>query len=244
MAAKICLEAGKAVLCEKPLTMNLVQARELFALAQEKKLLLMEAIWMRFLPAWREAKRRIDAGEIGRVLTVQTSLDIYCGFDEQSRLYNMEKGGGALLDLGVYALHAAMYILGNGYCGIQAVGRLSPTGSDAYTAVTLTYPDGAVAVTTCGMDCRGGEKVARILGENGSVTLPNIVSPDHYILRVDGKAEEVVRLPFEQGFLFEVEEFVSLLRTEKTRSEIAPPEATLAVMGAIDESLKKLSIQH
>lgn len=238
-AVKLCLEHGKAVLCEKPMTMNRAEAEELFALAKARGLLLMEAIWTRFLPAWREVKQRIEAGDIGEVRTVFTDFTIKVGFDPESRMYNMEKGGGGLLDLGVYSLHTALYVLGTDIRSLHAVGRLSPTGSDCYAAVTLQTASGAVAHATCGMDCRGTES-ARLMGEKGTILLPHLMGADRYILQRDGQPDEVHEFPYKHGFAYEVAEFQRLLREGKTRSEIATPEDTLAVMGAIDEALRQI----
>ena len=236
--AKLCLENGKYVLCEKPLTMNRTQAEELFALAQEKNLLLMEAIWTRFLPSWQAAKRRVQSGDIGRLLTVYADLTIPVAFNPDSRMFNLEKGGGALLDLGVYALHAALFMLGADYSTIHAVGRLSKTGSDCFAAVTLQYPDGRTAHASCGMDCRG-TKSARLMGEKGEIIIPNIVGADHYIIS-RGDTAETVQLPFENGFAFELEEFEHLISRGATESNIASPAHTLAVMGIIDEAMRQI----
>lgn len=242
-AVKMCLLAGKPVLCEKPLTMTKGQAEDLFRIAAEKGVLLMEAIWTRFLPAWQEVKRRVEAGDIGRLRTVWTDFTVKVDFNPDSRMYNMEKGGGALLDLGVYSLHMAMYLLGLEFTSLQAAGRLSPTGSDAFSAVTLAYPDGAVAIATCGMDCKGNMQ-ARIMGENGYIIVPGFFCADQYIISIGDQPEQQVSLPYQHGFAYEVEEFLRLLAEGKTRSEIASPEATIRVMGAIEESLIKIGYRY
>lgn len=240
MAVELCLNAGKAVLCEKPFGMTKAEGDAMFALAKEKNLLLMEAIWTRFLPAWRKAKELVESGAIGDVKTVYTDFSIKAGFDPESRLFNMEKGGGCTLDLGVYSLHCALYILGNDVKSVQAVGRLSPTGSDNYAVTTMQFESGAVAVAASGMDCCGGTCEARIMGEHGSIVMPGMMGSDVCILRRDGHPEEVLRFPYENGFTFEVEEFQSLLKAGKCVSEIATPEATLTVAGIMDTTMDQI----
>lgn len=240
MATKLCLAEGKSVLCEKPMGMTRAEDEEMFALAREKGVLLMEAIWTRFLPAWRKAKELIDAGAIGRVMNVFTDFSVRVGFDPESRMYNMEKGGGSLLDLGVYSLHCALYTLGNDVVSVQANGRLSPTGSDSYAAVILRMANGSTAVATTGMDCWGGTSEARIMGEKGSLVMPGMMGSDTCILRQEGKPEEVLRFPYDNGFVYEVEEFVKLMTEGKLQSEIATPEATLAVAKIIDEATAQI----
>lgn len=238
-AARLCLLNGKAVLCEKPMTMNRAEAEELFRIAKERGLLLMEAIWTRFLPAWQEAKRRVVAGEIGRLLTVETDFTIPVGFDPESRMFNMEKGGGGLLDLGVYSIHTALFMLGIDIESVQAAGRLSPTGSDCYAAVTIRMKDGRIAHATCGMDCRGTE-AARLMGERGTIVLPHMMGSDQLTVHRDGQPDETVKLPYPYGFAFEVEEFQRLWKAGETQSEIASPAHTLAVLGVIDSALSQI----
>jgi len=242
-AVKLCLEHGKPVLCEKPLTMTLAQAEELFRLAGKKNRLLMEAIWTRILPAWQEIKHRVEAGEIGKLLTVIADLTFQVDFDPESRMYNLEKGGGSLLDLGVYPLHAALFMLGNGYQELQAAGRLSPTGSDVYSAITLQYPGGQIAHAYCGMDCQG-DKCVRLMGEKGFIVLPDILSADEYTIYKNGQSPEHVSLPYKRGFSFELTEFTRLMKEGKTHSDIATPEATLAVMKAVEAGLQTIGYRY
>ena len=239
-AVELCLNAGKPVLCEKPMGMNADEDRAMFALAEEKGLLLMEAIWARFLPAWRKAIELVRSGTIGQVKMVFTDFSGRCGYNEDSRLFNMEKGGGSLLDIGVYALHAATYVLGEEVCSVQAAGRLYPTGADAYAAVTLQYPNGAVAVATTGMDCYGGTGDARIMGEEGWIRVAHIMDAHECALHRDGQPEEIFRYEHKNGFVYEVEEFHRLLKEGKTASEIAAPSATVKVAEIIDEALAQI----
>lgn len=240
-AVTLCLNAGKHVLCEKPLGMTRAEDEAMFRLAREKGLLLMEAIWSRFLPAWRHAKALIDEGAIGQVKTVFTDFSICAGFDPESRLYNREKGGGGLLDLGVYSLHCALYALGNDVKTVKALGRLAPTGTDCYAAVTVQTANGGVAVTSCGMDCPGGAGEGRIMGTEGALILRSMMAADTCILQRNGQPDEVWHFPYENGFVFEVEEFCALLAQGKTESAIATPEATLTVAGIIDEAIAQLN---
>ena len=240
-AVTLCLNAGKHVLCEKPMAMTRAEGEAMFKLAREKGLLLMEAIWSRFLPAWRHAKTLIDEGAIGPVKSVFTDFSICAGFDPESRLYNREKGGGSLLDLGVYSLHCALYALGNDVKTVKALGRLAPTGTDCYAAVTLQTADGGIAVASCGMDCPGGAGEGRIMGANGTLILRPLMGADTCIVQRGGQPDEVLHFPYENGFVFEVEEFCGLFSQGKTESAIATPEATLTVAGVIDEAIAQLN---
>lgn len=240
-AAELCLKAGKPVLCEKPLSMTAADDEALFALAKEKDLLLVEAVWTRFMPAWRKAAELAASGAVGEIKTVFTDFHICLDFDPQNRIYNMEKGGGSLLDLGVYSLHAALNVLGEDVRTVKAVGRLSPTGSDAYAAVTMGFDSGVVAVATCGCDCRGGYGQARYMGDKGVIILPGMVGTDTCVLQVEGQPEQVFRFPCENGFTYEVEEFQRLMKTGEKETRFNPPAATLAVARIIDEALAQIN---
>lgn len=106
------LEAGKHVLCEKPMTLNLREAQHLVSLAREKGLFLMEAVWSRFLPSIQRAAEIVASGELGEVRWVQADLGFPAPYDPESRLWKREEGGGALMDLGVYLLTWALVTLG------------------------------------------------------------------------------------------------------------------------------------
>lgn len=240
-AVELCLKAGKPVLCEKPMGMTAEEDKAMFVLAKEQNLLLMEAIWARFLPAWRKAVELVRSGAIGPVKTVFTDFSGRVGYNEDSRLFNLEKGGGSLLDIGVYALHAATYVLGEEVRSVQAAGRLYPSGADAYAAVTLQYPDGAVAIATTGMDCHGGVGDARIMGEDGWIRVAHIMDAHECALHRDGQPEEIFRYEHKNGFVYEVEEFHRLLKEGKTASDIASPSATVKVAEIIDKALAQIN---
>lgn len=140
--AKMFIEAGKAVLCEKPLCMNVRETEELVSLAREKKVFLMEAIWSRCLPAYKAVMEAIAAGEIGKVKQVFA----FFGFPiTADRLHKKELGGGTVLDLGVYTIQFAQLIFGGETPVVTAAGHLGPGGCDLSASMTLTYPSGGTA---------------------------------------------------------------------------------------------------
>ena len=234
-----CLLADKAVLCEKPLTMTAKEAEGLFRLARERNVLLMEAMWPRFLPAWREIRYRIQEGAIGRVRLMEADISAAIPFDPDSRIYHLGKGGGALLDIGVYAVHALLQVLGTDYTDIRAAGRLSPTGSDSAAAVLLTYPDGALGVATCGCDYAGSGDV-RIYGEKGNIVVPGFIAATAYTLTYTGEESERRAFEEREGFTYEAEECMRLLAEGKTISPTVPPGETVAAMTILNEAERQL----
>lgn len=145
--AKMMLEAGKHVLCEKPMTMNLSDTEKLVALAREKKLFLMEAIWSRFFPAYEQLRKEIQAGTIGDPLLVEATFGVHLQGVE--RVTKPDLGGSAVLDIGVYVIQMASMVFG-GEKPIRVVanGYLNEHGVDEVALMTLEYSNSRMANLT------------------------------------------------------------------------------------------------
>jgi predicted dehydrogenase len=141
----MCLEAGKAVLCEKPFAINAAQAERMIAAARRKNLFLMEAMWTRFLPSIIELRRLVAEGTVGDIQMFEANFGFQADFRPEWRLFNLELGGGALLDLGIYPLSLAYYLLGRP-SRIQSMADLGTTGVDERAGAILGYPKGQIAV--------------------------------------------------------------------------------------------------
>ena len=125
----LCLNAGKAVLCEKPFTVNAREAEEVIALARAKNVFLMEAMWTRFLPLMVKLREVLAAGAIGEVSQFIADLGTAARMDREGRVFSAELGGGALLQKGVYLLSLASMILG-APTAVQSCTLLGDTGVD------------------------------------------------------------------------------------------------------------------
>ena len=237
-AVRASLRAGKAVLCEKPLTTTALEAAALFREAEEQGVLLMEAMWTRFLPAWREAKMLVDAGTIGSLRNFQADFSGYTAFDPESRLYNVAKGGGALLDVGVYSIHMALFILGTWYDELRACGRLSPTGTDSFAGIMIRYSDGAMATLTCGCDTVGTES-ACLCGTAGWIEIPHMYRADRLIIHKGGR-ETVMDYPIGDGFEYQLEEFCRLLQEGKLTSVTVPPAHTVRALEIVERAIGQI----
>ncbi|HFD88186.1 MAG TPA: Gfo/Idh/MocA family oxidoreductase [Gammaproteobacteria bacterium] len=164
-----CFAAGKAVLCEKPFTLNAREATEVIAMAREKKLFCMEAMWMRFIPLIREIKRRIDAGEIGDVQMLKADFGYPIGFDPESRFFSLEKGGGSLMDRGIYTLSLANYLLGQ-HETLVSHAAIGKTGVDEQSACLLGYEKGAIADLASTLTTYGTNE-AVVMGNRGQIRI-------------------------------------------------------------------------
>ena len=142
---KLALEAGKPVLCEKPLTVNAAEARELMEISKAKKVFLMEALWTRFLPVYAPIRHWLDEGLIGEVKLLVGTFGLIVPNEEGDRWLNPELAGGTLLDMGVYPISVSQWVMGKQPQSFASMAKLSPTGVDEMTAVLLQYDNGAIS---------------------------------------------------------------------------------------------------
>ena len=140
----LCLNHNKAVLCEKPFAMNAKQAAAMIALAKEKKLFLMEALWTKVQPHYIKLQEMIKAGLLGEITGVLANFGFKPVEPIPKRLFNKDLGAGTLLDIGIYNVFMALSILGKPD-QIAAVMTPTDSGVDAQCAVTFTYKNGAIA---------------------------------------------------------------------------------------------------
>lgn len=142
--ASQALRAGKHVLCEKPLTMTAEETRTLGRIAREHGVFLMEAMWMKFSPAMRQAAEWVEQGRIGEPRLLQAGLGYPVPPDGPKRFWDAALGGGALYDMGVYTITLAQMFLGE-LLEVQATGTMRPDGVDLEQAITLRYAGGRLA---------------------------------------------------------------------------------------------------
>ena len=245
-AATVCLEAGKAVLCEKPLTLNLAQARELVALARRRRVFLMEAMWTYCNPVVRRMLDLVADGAIGDVRSVHADFGIAAPADASHRLRDPRLGGGALLDLGVYPVSFAHLVLGEP-SSVAAWAHLTPEGVDETTGVLLGYDSGAVATLSCSI-AAASPTVAAVSGTRGRIELPHgFFSPQSFRLHRQGREPEEITLPEARdgaGYTHEAAEVMRCLREKETESPLVPLDGTLAVMATLDAVRERIGVRY
>ena len=237
------IAAGKAVLCEKPFALNVAQAEEMISAARAADVFLMEAMWMRFIPAIEELLRMAESGELGELRAVLANFGFAAHAGSGHRLVEPSLGGGALLDLGVYPISLAMLLLGRP-TGTVAQAAIGPSGVDQQVGVSLRFEAGAVAslfasfVTESPID-------AHVLGTEARVRLS---SPFHHTQRLEvtgPSGSKTVDLPYDgNGYQFEVAEVHEALRAGDTESRKRPLAETLAVMVVLDEVRDQINLRY
>ncbi len=236
---KLCFEHGKNVLCEKSVTINSKQLRELIGIAREKNLFFMEAMWTKCLPAFRKAKEWVDGGKIGEIKAIRADFSNSVDFDENDRLFRPELGGGALLDLSVYPLSFITSFLGFKPNKISSAVNIDKLGVDMDEAVIMQY-ENAYASFVSGFDI-DNENRAVIVGTDGKIAFnPWFFCTDTVRLydRNNKLVEESITPHLCNGYEFEVMEVQKCLAEGLKESSINPLSDTLAIMDIMD-SLRK-----
>ncbi|HEY3001774.1 MAG TPA: Gfo/Idh/MocA family oxidoreductase [Kribbellaceae bacterium] len=243
-AALTCIDAGKAVLVEKPVTLDAGSAQELVTAARRRGTFLMEAMWMRCLPVVRRVARLIADGAIGAVTSVRADFGLPGPFDPAHRLRDPALGGGATLDLGIYPVTLAHLALGMPDT-VQAVATRTPEGVDENTGILLGYPSGAVATLSCGFV---GETpcTAAISGTLGRIDLPSpFYRPDRFTLHGTGAAPAVVEEPIRGwGYHFEAAEVNRCLRAGLGESPLVPASTSVAVLSILDQIRARIGVTY
>ncbi len=243
--ARLMLNAGKHVLIEKPVTLNGREAREIVDLAADKGLLVLEAMWTRFLPHMVRIREILAAGTIGDVHTLIADHTQLLPDDPEHRLNSMALGGGALLDLGIYPLTFASELFGRPET-ILAAATFKSTGADAQVATTFRYPGGQIAQTFSASDTAGRNE-ATILGTTGRIELDRVwYTPT--TIRVVNSAHEVIETfsaPVTgRGMQFQAVEAEKLIRAGKISSDILPVEEMVAIMETLDAVREQIGLRY
>jgi len=242
-AAKIALNAGKHVLVEKAFTINAAEAAEIVDLAAAKQLVVLEAMWTRFLPHMRRIRAIIAAGTIGDIRAVTADHRQKLRDDPTHRLSALELGGGAPLVLGIYPISIAWDLLGRP-SSIKATFR--ETGADAQVATIFHYPSGAVATTLSSSDSAGPNRAA-VVGTKGRIEIDRVwYAPTTFrVYDNDNTAVETFDASVEgRGMQFQAEEAERLIAGGLTAGEIMLPLQSIDIMRVLDEVRAQIGLRY
>lgn len=245
--AKLCIEHGKAVLCEKAFTRNAKEAKEILALAKEKGVFITEAIWTRFMPSRKMINDLLASGIIGKPMTLTANLGYVIAHKE--RIAEPALAGGALLDIGLYPLNFALMVFGNEFDNefdkITSTAILSEKGVDLQNSITLSYKTGEMAVlnsTTLTLSDRQGI----ISGDKGYMVIENINNCERIrIFNTERQEVKCVEVPQQiTGYEYEVEAAIRAIQTGKLECEEMPHEETIRVMEMMDALRKEWGVSY
>ena len=242
--ALLALGAGKPVLVEKAFTRNAAEAAAVIETARAQGLLVVEAMWTRFLPHIDVVRRCLEEGLLGEVKTVEADHGQLLYPDGPQRLADPALAGGALLDLAIYPIAFAHLVLG-GFTAVQATGMHAETGVDASETIAVIGPQGGIgtlsstmlAKTPCAASVSG---TAARLEIDGWFYQPNTVR----LLDPDDREVDRFESPSRQhGLAYEAAEFARLLTDGKTESDLLPLDETLRLMQVLDEVRAQLGVR-
>jgi predicted dehydrogenase len=231
----LCLQAGKAVLCEKPFTINAAEAEAVIQLARAKELFLMEAMWTRFIPLVGKVRQLLADRAIGDLQMLVADLGFWADFDPLHRVFNPQLGGGALLDLGVYSISLAWMIFGSP-SRITSMAQLGETGVDEQAAIILGYDEGQLAILYTSIRTDTPAE-AILMGTKGQIRIhPPMFRPTKLTLSLTGQEDSLIEMPLEgNGYNYQAAEVMRCLQMGKLESDIMPLDETLAIMKAMDQ---------
>lgn len=242
--ALLCLNEGKAVLNEKPFTVNAGETEELIRTARSKGLFLMEAMWTRYLPAIRKVREWIADGRIGEVRSMHAAFGYNAVRDPDGRLLNPHKAGGALLDVGIYPVSFASLVFGRQPERIDSIAHIGETGVDEHNAMLFAYPDGKTATLQSAVqlqlvnDCH-------ISGTRGNIRIPLFWMARSAELETEnGETERFAYNGDRIGYAFEAEEAGRCLREGLTESPDMPLDETLAIMRTMDALRRQWGLRY
>jgi len=249
---ELAFEAGKPVLCEKAFTLNAADAEHLVALAREKNLFLMEAMWMRCNPLVRRVQALVASGALGEVQQVRADLGFVVDKPPTDRLLDPALGGGALLDMGIYPLTFAQLFLGEP-SAVAATAALSERGMDLNLALSLGYDSGAVASLTSSMTS-WSPRTASVATDRGRLDFP---APFHRPDTVGwtahdtgpdvggpAAAKELHEDLLGTGYTYEALEVVRCLRAGETESPLVPLDDSVAMMRLMDRVREQVGVRY
>jgi predicted dehydrogenase len=244
-AALAAIIAGKAVLVEKPFTMNANEASSLIDAARSRGVFLMEAMWARWLPHMVRVRELLAAGALGDVRVVIADHNQWFERDPSFRLFDPALGGGALLDLGIYPVSFASMVFG-APARVTAVSDRAVTGVDATTSAILQYDGGAHAMVSTSLEVAGPNRAA-IVGTEARIEIDAVFyAPTTFtLIGRDGTVLE----RFDQrhdgrGMQHEAAEVMRCMRAGELESDVLPLDETLAIMETLDEIRRQIGLVY
>lgn len=231
---KLCLKYNKNILCEKAFTLNVEQAREVFAEAEKKGLLLTEAIWTRYMPSRAMISQVIESGLIGKPASLSANLGYV--LTQVERVMNPRLGGGALLDVGVYVINFALMVFGEDYDTIISKARFNSEGADISNSITITWEDGRMAVLHSSALAQTDRK-GFVYGDRGYLEVININNCEEIrVYNLERQMIKKIKVPEQiTGYEYEVEACRTAILNHWTECPQMPHRSTLEVLEIMDE---------
>lgn len=238
------LEAGKAVLCEKPITVNAFDAVEIYEAARKNNTFFMEAMWTRFLPVMVKVREWTGSGVIGEVRMLKADFGFRADINPDGRLFSPNLAGGALLDVGIYPVSFAYMVFGKKPVGIVSSAHLGETGIDEQGASIFKYDNGEMAILESAVRTTTPNE-AYILGTKGNIKIPQFWCAKSATLNIDGEKSIVYEdNRTSTGYNFEASEVMRCLSLGEKESPIITLEESLEIMKTMDTIRNQYGLKY
>ena len=239
----LALESGKPVLVEKAFTANAAQAEKLIQTAKEKGVFITEAIWTRYMPLSHKVKEIMESGIIGEPRIITATLCYM--MENKERIVRADLGGGALLDLGVYALNFARMYFGTDIVRTVSNCHLGPTGMDMHESISLSFADGRMANLQSGALCLN-DRQGIISGTEGYIRIDNINCPESIEVWRNYELVQKFEKPADMvnGYEYQVIECKRCIEKGLTESPMMPHEETVSIMKQMDSLRKEWGVRY
>ncbi|KGL63034.1 Gfo/Idh/MocA family protein [Polaribacter sp. Hel1_85] len=238
----LCLQHKKAVLCEKPFAMNLEEVEEMIAVAKENNVLLMEALWTYFLPHYIYVLDLVKSEKFGEVLKLEADFGFSREFDNNSRLFKKEVGGGSLLDIGIYPIFAALSTLGKPN-SIDANATFFDNGADSECNMTFNYKDIKAVLKSTIVEDMATEAIFTC--EKGIIKINTMFHMPTTVTIIEKGKEETIDFNYKTiGYNFETEHFNNLLRENKKESNIMTFEFSKNLIKTLDSVREIIGLEY
>lgn len=240
----MCLNNGKAVLCEKPFAMNEKEVLQMISTARQHDLFLMEAFWTRFLPSIGKLLELIASGVLGDVRHIKSDFGVSRPFDPNHRMFNKALGGGSLLDIGIYPVFLTLLLWGEPD-RISCVPHFGPTGVDESLALTFHYADGRIASLYSSFTVDSTVET-HVCGTAGRVKLNRMwhCPVPIELAQGDGRPRTLMFDYTGNGYNYEAAEVVKCVRSEKTESDILPLDFSLRLIRLLDRIRTEIGLVY
>ena len=240
----LCLQNKVAVLCEKPFAMNTGEVKEMIDTAISNDTFLMEAFWTRFLPSTLKVLEIIEEGQIGDVLSIKADFGFKAAANPSGRMYNINLGGGSLLDIGLYPVFLALLILGKPN-KVKAFGKIGKTKIDEECNMLFQYDEGRSAILNSTI-LYDTPTEAYIYGTKGMIHIPRRWhESDNFTLHVEGQSSKEFAFEYNcKGYQYEAEEVIRCLSAGKKESDTLPLSFSMDLMRLLDEIRKEINLVY
>lgn len=238
------LNAGKHVLVEKPFAMNAAQTREVVELAEQKGLVVLEAMWTRYLPHMVRIRELLAENALGEIRTLIIDHLQDLPKDPKHRINDPALGGGALLDLGIYPVSYAFDVLG-APTRIISSGTMTATNVDAQVSMIFEYPNARALLSTA-LDVRG-PNTATISGTNGRIEIDSVWYNPTSFTRYDkdgGVVEQYDHQVVGRGMQYQAWELERLVAAGVTGNDILSPSESVQIMEALDTVRAQIGLSY